>query len=89
MPRAVEVRRRNATGPVSGAVKEDCGFLRESSRQFSTVYLWNPQPAPGRELLTNFHLNGGSVNTQFRNMNSARLLEFGQVLFLVFSIHFL
>jgi hypothetical protein len=22
--------------------------------------------APGRELLTNFHLNGGSVNAQFR-----------------------
>ena len=34
--------------------------------------------APGRELLTNFHLNGGSVHTQFRNMNSARPLEFGR-----------
>ena len=45
--------------------------------------------APGRELLTNFDLNGGSVNTQFRNMNSGRLLEFGHVDFLYFLLNFL
>ena len=32
----------------------------------------------------NFHVNGGSVKTQFRNVNGARLLEFATFYFLLF-----